>query len=141
MILGWMPPRKPAAERARVAAEPGALVLLCALSWLVPGAGHLWSGRVQKGIVFLCAIPVMFLIGMLLEGTIFPFQFGEPLAGLAAVAELGAGLPWIFARMLDAGAGTVTAVTWEYGNTFLVVAGLLNALTVLDAFDIAMGRK
>ena len=141
MILGWMSPKTRTAERPRVAAEPGALVLLCAVSWLVPGAGHLWSGRVQKGVIFLCAIPLMFVIGMLLKGSIFPFQFSEPLAGLAAVAELGAGLPWIFARMMDAGAGTVTAATWEYGNTFLIVAGLLNALIVLDAFDIAMGRK
>ena len=141
MILGWMAPKTRTAERPRVAAEPGALVLLCAVSWLVPGAGHLWSGRVQKGVIFLCAIPLMFVIGMLLKGSIFPFQFSEPLAGLAAVAELGAGLPWIFARMMDAGAGTVTAATWEYGNTFLIVAGLLNALIVLDAFDIAMGRK
>ena len=141
MILVWMSPKTRTAERPRVAAEPGALVLLCAVSWLVPGAGHLWSGRVQKGVIFLCAIPLMFVIGMLLKGSIFPFQFSEPLAGLAAVAELGAGLPWIFARMMDAGAGTVTAATWEYGNTFLIVAGLLNALIVLDAFDIAMGRK
>jgi hypothetical protein len=83
----------------------------------------------------------MFLTGMLLKGTIFPFQFAEPLSGLAALAEFGAGLPWVFARMLDAGAGTVTAVTWEYGNTFMIVAGLLNSMIVLDAFDIAMGRK
>ena len=39
------------------------------------------------------------------------------------------------------GNGTVTAVTYEYGNTFLMTAGLLNALVILDAFDIAMGRK
>jgi hypothetical protein len=136
-----MPPKTRTAERARVAAEPGALVLLCAASWLVPGVGHLWSGRVQKGLIFLCAIPLMFLTGMLLKGTIFPFQFAEPLSGLAALAEFGAGLPWVFARMLDAGAGTVTAVTWEYGNTFMIVAGLLNSMIVLDAFDIAMGRK
>ena len=31
--------------------------------------------------------------------------------------------------------------TYEYGNTFLLIAGLLNYLTVLDAFDIAVGRK
>jgi hypothetical protein len=29
----------------------------------------------------------------------------------------------------------------QYGNTFMIVAGLLNALVVLDAFDIGMGRK
>ena len=122
-------------------AEPGLVTLVCAASWLVPGAGHLWLGRRQKGIVFLLAIPLMFLIGLTLQGTIFPFQFAEPLAGLAAIAELGTGLPWILARTMDAGAGTVTAATWEYGNTFMIVAGLLNSLIVLDAFDIAMGRK
>jgi len=31
--------------------------------------------------------------------------------------------------------------TYEYGNTFLLIAGLLNYLTMLDAFDIAAGRK
>lgn len=43
--------------------------------------------------------------------------------------------------MRDAGAGTVTSVTYEYGNVFLIVAGLLNSLVILDAFDIGMGRK
>ncbi len=31
--------------------------------------------------------------------------------------------------------------TFEYGNTFLLIAGLLNYLSMLDAFDIAAGRK
>jgi hypothetical protein len=39
------------------------------------------------------------------------------------------------------GPGEVVAATYEYGNTFLIVAGLLNALVVLDAFDLASGRK
>ncbi|HXG54814.1 MAG TPA: DUF6677 family protein [Vicinamibacterales bacterium] len=129
------------ADRARASAEPGALALLCVAAWLVPGAGHLWQGRRQKGLVFLCAIPVMFVLGLVLHGTIFPFQFSEPLSGLAALAEFGTGVPWILARAMDAGRGTVTSATWEYGNTFMIVAGLLNALIVLDAFDIGMGRK
>lgn len=137
-----MPPKPSStADRARVSAEPGALVLLCVASWLVPGAGHLWQGRRQKGIIFVCSIPLMFVVGLALHGTIFPFQVSEPLSGLAAIAEFGTGLPWIVARMVDAGAGIVTSLTWEYGNTFMIVAGLLNALVVLDAFDIAMGRK
>lgn len=129
-----------AVERTR-AAEPGMLVLLCLAAWVVPGAGHLWMGRRQKGLVFLLALPAMFLCGLLMHGRIFPFDFSEPLVGLAAFADLGAGAPWLLARMVDAGAGTVTAVTYEYGNAFLIVAGLLNTLVVLDAFDIGMGRK
>jgi hypothetical protein len=136
-----MPAKSTTAERARPASERGALVLLCLAAWLVPGAAHLWLGRRQKGLVFLVAVPLMFLIGLQLQGTIFPFQFSEPLAGLAAIAELGTGVPWILARMADAGAGLVTAATWEYGNSFMVVAGLLNFLIILDAFDIGMGRK
>ena len=42
---------------------------------------------------------------------------------------------------MNAGAGRVVAITYEYGNAFIIVAGLLNMLTVLDAFDIAQGRK
>ena len=121
--------------------EPGALVLLCIAAWLVPGAGHLWMGRRQKGIVFLTVIPLMFALGIWLHGAIFPFQVSEPLAGLAAVAELGAGLPWMIARAAGAGAGVVTSATWEYGNTFMIVAGLLNLLIVLDAYDVGVGRK
>jgi hypothetical protein len=107
----------------------------------VPGAGHLWMGRRQKGIVFFLALPAMFLSGLLMHGRIFPFDFSEPLVGLAAFANLGAGAPWLLARMVTAGTGTVTAVTYEYGNCFLIVAGLLNFLVILDAFDIGMGRK
>ena len=43
--------------------------------------------------------------------------------------------------MLDAGGGTVTAVTYEYGNCFLIVSGLLNFLVILDVYDIGPGRK
>lgn len=129
------------AERARPAAEPGTLVLVCLAAWAVPGAGHLWMGRRQKALVFMLALPAMFLIGLLLHGRIFPFEFSEPLVGLAAVADLGLGVPWLVARLIDAGAGTVTAATYEYGNCFLIVAGLLNLLVILDACDIGRGRK
>jgi hypothetical protein len=129
------------AERARPAAEPGMLVLVCLAAWALPGAGHLWLGRRQKGLVFLLALSTMFAIGLLLHGRIFSFDLSEPLVALAAVADLGCGLPWIAARAAGGGAGIVTAATYEYGNCFLIVSGLLNSLVVLDAFDIAMGRK
>jgi hypothetical protein len=107
---------------------------------LVPGLGHLWLGR-SKGLIFLVVLPVMFALGLSLEGRIFPLQFSEPLVALAAVANMGIGLPYLMARAMGYGSGNVIAVTYEYGNTFLIVAGLLNALVVIDAFDIAVGRK
>jgi hypothetical protein len=129
------------AARAGAVAERGTLVLVSLAAWLVPGAGHFWLGRRQKAAVFLGALIAMFAVGLLLEGRIFPFEPSEPLVFLEAVANIGLGGPWLLARMIGAGAGTVTAVTYEYGNAFLLVAGLLNYLIILDAFDIAMGRK
>ena len=117
------------------------LVLLCLAAWAIPGAGHLWLGKRQKAAVFFVALLAMFGIGLALEGRLFPFDLSEPLVALAAIANLGLGLPWIAARAAGAGAGTVTAVTYEYGNSFMIVAGLLNFLVILDAFDVAMGRK
>lgn len=115
--------------------------VICAAAWLIPGGGHLWLGRRQKGIVFLITLPLMFAIGLALEGRLFPFELGEPLVALAAFADLGIGLPYFIARATGAGAGVVTAITYEYGNTFMIVAGLLNMLVVLDAYDVAEGRK
>jgi hypothetical protein len=136
-----MPAKSSTAESTRAAAERGTLVLVCLAAWLVPGAGHWWLGRRRKAPVFLVALVAMFGIGLLLEGRIFPFQPAEPLVFLEAVANIGLGGPWLVARLMDAGAGTVTAVTYEYGNAFLIVAGLLNFLVILDAYDVAMGRK
>jgi hypothetical protein len=132
--------RATTAERAG-SLERGALVLLCLAAWIVPGAGHLWLRRWQKGLVFLLALPIMFAIGLALGGRLFPFTPSQPLVALAAIADVGVGLSYFAARATGLGGGHVTAVTFEYGNTFLIVAGLLNFLVIIDAYDIALGRK
>lgn len=128
---------------AKTIEEPpsGTLMFLCLASWIVPGAGHFWLGRRGKGLVFLVALPLMFAIGLAADGRLFPFDFSEPLVGLAALADLGIGLPYLVASLAGAGAGQVRQVTYEYGNAFLIVAGLLNLLVVVDAYDVAVGRK
>jgi hypothetical protein len=115
--------------------------LICAAAWAIPGAGHLWLRRTQKGIVFLIAIPLMFAFGLWLEGRLFPFELAQPLVALAAFADIGNGVPYFVAKGMGLGPGRVIAATYEYGNAFLIVSGLLNMLIVLDAFDVAQGRK
>ena len=130
---------------ARPHPEPPAVVasplLVGVLAWALPGAGHLLLGRRRTGLILLAALPLMFAIGLGLHGRLFPFDSGQPLVTLQALAELGMGVPYLCARLLGGGAGRVVAATYEHGNTFLVVAGLLNVLVVLDACDIARGRK
>ena len=111
------------------------------LSWLVPGAGHFRLGRRQKAYVFAAVLPAMFVIGLLLKGRIAPFTPSDPLVALASMANVMAGIPYLVARLFGAGAGVPTAITYEYGNTFLIAAGLLNTLVMIDAFDVLKGRK
>lgn len=132
--------RATAANRAQKA-QPLTLSLICISAWLIPGAGHFWQGRWQKGVVFVIALPLMFTVGLLLQGRLFPFELAQPLVALAALAALGNGVPYFLAVALRLGEGVVTAASYEYGNTFLIVSGLLNMLVVLDAYDIALGRK
>jgi len=130
-------PAPPAAPAGPV--KPLWMVYL--LAWFVPGAAHLWLGRWQKGLTFLAAILIMFVAGLWLQGRLFPFEPAEPLVALAAVADVGLGLPYVLAKIAGAGAGEARALTHEYGNAFLITAGLLNALVLIDAHDIALRRK
>jgi hypothetical protein len=111
------------------------------VAWLIPGAAHLWLGQARRAIVFGVVLTGMFAIGCAFSGRLFPFQSAEWLVLLAAVAQWGLGLPRIIAGVGGFGAGEVTSITYEYGNTFLMVAGLLNMLVMLDAFDRARGRS
>jgi len=137
-------------RRVRVGVKPpqaftgpgsGRAVVVATIAWMIPGCGHFWLGRHQKGIVFLIALPVMFAIGLGFEGRLFSFEASQPLALLAAIAEFGNGLPYLIAVGCGIGEGRVVAETFEYGNTFVIVSGLLNMLVCLDAYDVALGRK
>jgi hypothetical protein len=124
-------------ERRAAAAIPA-----CLFAWLLPGAGHLYLGRVGKGLVFLGAIGALFVLGVIMDaGLQLHLGFDDPLALLRSVAQMALGVPYFLARALGFEAGRVTSVTHEYGNTFTEVGGLLNVLVILDAYDVAVGRK
>ena len=114
----------------------------CLLGCLLPGAGHLYLGRWGRALVFLGAITTLFVLGVAMQARLEINQgLEDPLALLFGIAQMAAGAPYLLARLLAYGAGNVQAVTFEYGNTFTAVSGLLNILVVLDAYDLAVGRK
>lgn len=114
---------------------------MCLAAWLVPGLGHALYGKPRKAIVLLVVLTAMFACGLAFNGRLFPFGGAEPLVWLAAAAEWGLGLPRLTAAVAGWGTGVVTDVTYEYGNTFIIIAGMLNLLAVIDVFDIGTGRK
>lgn len=115
------------------------------LTWLIPGAGHFLIGKMVRGLLLGGVVLFMFLLGLLLGGHLYGPHSSTDIGLLAYVygfCNLGLGL--VYAVCLWAGIGLTdqaARATAEYGNVFLIVAGLLNYLSALDAFDIAAGRK
>ena len=135
-------------ERVVPEVAPASAWLMAATAWLVPGAGHLLQGRLLRGLIMGGSVFAMFIVGIILGGHLFPL-LGPYDEGVAValqippmIANVGAGLPYLFCWITGIGfTDHANLSTYEYGNTFLLVAGLLNYLIMLDAFDIGAGRK
>lgn len=99
------------------------------------------QGQSGKALVFAAMLLPMYLVGLVLGGRLFPFQTVEPLMLLAAGAQWMIGAARLVTGWAGYGVGDVVAASYEYGNTFLIVSGLLNLLVMFDAGDVAKGRK
>lgn len=120
------------------AGMPFATVLL---AWLVPGLGHAVLRRWARGLLFLGLILVTLAIGCALEGNLHRPIPGQPLTRLATLGALGMGVPYFVLRWGMGYEGNVMSAGYEYGTAFILTAGLMNWLLILDAFDIARGKK
>lgn len=129
------------AERAMEPTSTGKTVLVVLLAWLVPGGGHLLQQRWVRGAAFLALVCFSAVFGSYLDGKLFQMQPGSPLSTLGTLASLGAGLPYVILRWIVDYQGDIRSATYEYGGAFLLTAGLMNLLAILDAWDVARGRK
>jgi hypothetical protein len=134
-------PRKPISKASMPAIARPSLALTCALAWVFPGAGHMLQGQAGKALVFGTMLLPMYVLGLAFGGRLFPFQGVEPLMLLAAAAQWMIGVTRLVAGWAGYGLGDVVAASYEYGNTFLIVAGLMNVLVIFDAADVARGGK
>lgn len=83
----------------------------------------------------------MVVLGIRLQGRLFNPEFGDFFSALKFIADAGSGLLYWIPWLRGLGTGDPTAYTYDYANVFIYVAGLLNMLVIIDAFDIALGRK
>ena len=136
-------------------AYPGSIrTLAIAIAWLIPGAGHLVLGKRGRALLFFVTIVGAFALGLALNGHLYWPTVADPASSyfhydlitvLWFFAQIGAGLCYVGSLVLGLGTSPIAqaaaAPTFEYGNTFMFLAGLLNYLVIHDAFDIAVGRK
>lgn len=112
-----------------------------ALGWLIPGAGHLIQRRWIRGLLLMFSITTMFFLGLAMQGRVYRPNGGDILDILGFVGDLGAGGLYIVTRVMDWGQGAIAHATADYGTKFIIVAGLLNFISVADAYHIAIGKK
>lgn len=138
-------------------------ILPCVLAWLLPGLGHLYLGKKGRAFAFFFVVLFAFGFGLASGGTSSLIDPQQPLSYLATFDNLAMGPLDTIARFASMGGlvyrlppdegdprrvalmthlrERVRHPTYEYGNTFLLTAGLMNLLLLLDVFDISMGRK
>jgi len=124
--------------------SPAMTAVACIAGFLVPGMGHLLLKRWGRGAILLFAVVLMFLLGLAMDGPLYqPPGSNEwiSLNTLGCFANVGVGLPYMLAIAQGRGIGIPTSQTYDYGWAYLIVAGLMNYLVVIDVFDIAKGRK
>lgn len=116
-----------------------------ALAWLVPGGGHFLLKRHYRGAILCGTTVVLFLLGLMMRGYMFQPLTGDLLTTIIYVggwmADMANGVLYLLTRMLGYEAPDVAGHTVDYGTKFIVIAGLFNILAIVDAFEIATGRK
>jgi hypothetical protein len=133
----------PTTKAEAVAAQPVTMmaVLAPAVGWLIPGAGHLIQKRWGRGLLLMGSIVIMFFLGLAMQGRIYRPNGGDILDILGFVGDVGAGGLYLLTRAMDWGQGAIAQATADYGTKYLIVAGLLNFISVADAYHIAIGKK
>jgi len=117
-------------------------VVAALLAWTFPGVGHAALGRRKTALAYAAIVTATFFLGLSFEGRLYTIDRSQPLTILATFAVSGAGLLNLGARFLsDSPGGSILAPTYEYGCAYLLTAGLMNLLLMLDAWDIAAGKK
>lgn len=136
-----------AAASSREAVPPINVWLLpVAAAWLIPGLGHFLLKRTGRAALIFAAVVLMFLFGLFMRGMMFTPEHGaDYLTSLinygGFLCDLCSGALYFCAAIFGYSQPDMPGDVHDYGTKFLVTAGLLNILAMVDVFEIAAGRR
>jgi len=112
-------------------------------AFLLPGGGHFWQRRWGRGALLLVSIGALFVFGVTMQGRLFqltltPLNIVETLGFLS---DFCSGFFFFAAKFAGYDPVQMASPVADFGTKFILVAGLLNVLCILDAYDIAIGKK
>ena len=115
------------------------------VAWLIPGGGHFLLKRRERGVALGVSVIAMFVLGIMMRGTMFHPEGGDLLTTViyygGFIGDLLSGVLYFLALWFGYNQPDMAGHVHDYGTKFLVAAGLLNLLAMVDAFEIATGKK
>ena len=109
--------------------------------WVVPGLGHLLLRRWSKAAVYFLCVGGLACAGLAMRGGVFAAGAEDLFDRLGFFADLGAGVFYFLSHQIQAAGPDVAHATGDYGTRLFAAAGMLNFLTVLEAYDIGRGGE
>jgi hypothetical protein len=110
-------------------------------AWIVPGLGHLMLRRSGRALIFFFTVGGLAVTGYLLRGNVFPPRAADSFATLGFLADAGSGIFYFLSRFFESAGPNVSSAAGDYGTRFIAAAGIVNLLSVFDAYEIALGRR
>ena len=92
--------------------------------------------RIEDRIMML-----MLVLGILLHGRLYVPVRGDIISYLATLANIGLGFLYFFLAFVMGYRGQPEAVNSDYGTLFILAAGLMNLLLLIEVYDIALGKR
>jgi len=116
-----------------------------AVGWLVPGGGHFLLRRYWRGSLLAAAITGMYLFGLMTRGALFTPQVADLFTTIihcgGFFGNVASGLLYLLTVWFGYDQPDMPGMVHDYGTKFLVTAGLLNVLAMVDAYEIVVGKK
>jgi len=109
--------------------------------WGVPGLGHLLLRRWAKAAVYFLCVGGLACAGLLMRGGVFMAGANDLFDRLGFFADVGTGEFYFLAHLIQTAGPDVAHASGDYGTRMFATAGMLNLLTVLEAYEIGRGRR
>ena len=109
--------------------------------WLIPGLGHLLLRRWGKAAAYFLCVGGLAYVGLAMRGAVFTSGEADMFDRLGFFADIGTGIFYFLAHTIQTAGSDVAHATGDYGTRMFATAGILNFLTMLEAYEIGRGRR
>jgi hypothetical protein len=109
--------------------------------WAIPGLGHALLRQWGKAAVYFLCVGGLACAGLVMRGGVFGGNPSDLFDRLGFFADLGTGGFYFLAHTIQSAGPDIAHASGDYGTRMFATAGMLNLLTVLEAYEIGRGRR